>query len=377
MNCLMCENGLANIEKFSRLARVTSDSKPWLRGGELAVCHNCGLVQKIITDGFVEECERIYANYEIYRMQEEQKVFDTYGKAVTRSEHLISELLKKINLPDSGRFLDVGCGKGDTLIAFGNFFNKWVLSGYELNDTNRKAVVEIPNVEKFYSGKFFNIKDVYDLIFVKDVLEHIHDPREFLENIKGVMHEETIVMFSVPDYLNNYFDLVVADHCLHFTNQTIRMMLEVQGFDIVVIDDKIVPKELVIVARKRENKTNYHVIENQKAAINNIDNAIAWLENLKKDLVQKMESKCFGIFGVANAANWIIAETGIEKVQYFVDEDFDRVGLNVLDRPVLAPENLKKNHNVYLPFPYKIARALKERLEEYSLGTFFLPPSGE
>ena len=65
MRCVVCfSTDLHVFEKYSSLRRVTSDAKPWPEGGELVLCKQCALVQKVVDDYWLKEIDNIYKNYD-------------------------------------------------------------------------------------------------------------------------------------------------------------------------------------------------------------------------------------------------------------------------------------------------------------------------
>jgi hypothetical protein len=57
--CRICGSpALHEFERFRRLERVTSDSRPWKAGGRLTVCHECGAVQKLVDKDWLGEIGR-------------------------------------------------------------------------------------------------------------------------------------------------------------------------------------------------------------------------------------------------------------------------------------------------------------------------------
>src|SRR5690349_4514475 len=119
--CQACGNdSLHEMSGFSRLPRVTSDSKPYKPGGRLFVCGDCGLVQKIVDAAWLGEIGEIYRDYDMYHQSaaNDQAVFDPVsGRPSGRCEVLASRLLESGALARSGRLLDVGAGSGAMLGA--------------------------------------------------------------------------------------------------------------------------------------------------------------------------------------------------------------------------------------------------------------------
>src|SRR5436309_13941336 len=91
--CQLCgAYPLEAVKDYANFSRVTSDSKPWPKGGRLFVCSLCGCVQKSVDSEWESEIGRIYNSYSIYHQGEgtEQSVFDnTSGAVSARSERLL------------------------------------------------------------------------------------------------------------------------------------------------------------------------------------------------------------------------------------------------------------------------------------------------
>ena len=81
----------------------------------------CGATQKLVDDAWRKDVVRIYEGYAIYHQGAgaEQAVFDQgSGAAQSRSERIVGRLGGVLDLPESGRLLDIGCGNGAFLRAF-------------------------------------------------------------------------------------------------------------------------------------------------------------------------------------------------------------------------------------------------------------------
>lgn len=66
--CQVCGGQLQKVDAYSHLPRVTSDCKPWPSGGTLALCVECGAIQKIPDAVWLDEISRIYKDYQIYQL---------------------------------------------------------------------------------------------------------------------------------------------------------------------------------------------------------------------------------------------------------------------------------------------------------------------
>lgn len=373
--CHIC--GTDRIEwlgSFSQFARVTSDCRQWESGGKLGVCMACRTVIKAIDSAFMAECADIYAKYDVYYQAkgEEQKVFEQQsGFSLNRSEKILSQLLKVIPFEVKGRLLDVGCGNGNLLKTFTKLMPEWLLVGHELNEKYKDTVLGIRNVCGFYCRDLDEITDGFDLITLIHSLEHISNPRKFLESIMQKLNLGGYLLIQVPDYTRNPFDLVIVDHCSHFDPNSISNLLESAGYDLVFVDS-IIPKELTIVAvRKPEaNVTTPKRLKSGPYA--EAGKAISWLQALASDAQKTSAVNRLGIFGTSIAGVWLCNELR-NNVGFFVDEDMNRVGETLFGKSIITTASLKQNDFVYLPFPYPYVTQMYERLRACS-AHFCLPP---
>ena len=140
------------IRGYSAFYRVTSDCRPWLKGGKLGVCRSCGFVQKSIDTSFHEVSQAIYDSYDVYHQSQgqEQRTFEPEdGKSYCRSELLLTKVSEQFDLPSEGCLLDIGCGNGNLLRSFSKLHPSWTLSGLEFDKNNKQVVEQIRNVKAF------------------------------------------------------------------------------------------------------------------------------------------------------------------------------------------------------------------------------------
>ncbi len=386
--CHLCgAAGLEELVDFRQLRRITSDCRPWPAGGRLCVCTHCGSVQKIVDAIWDREVEELYAGYAIYHQAEgsEQAVFDpASGEAASRSQRLLARLQARLPLPESGRVLDVGCGNGATLRAFSQIAPGWSLAGTELNDKYRSQIEAIPGVEALYTTPPEDVSGTFTIVSMVHVLEHIPFPKGFLEKLRGKVDPGGLLVVELPHHVANPFELLIADHCTHFSAATATALLEASGFELVCLADDWVPKELSIVARNppasggSRLKSSDHAFPAEGSPLENslLDCAgqrILWLKEIAgsvRDLAAKHQ---IGLFGTSIAATWLQGELD-GAAHYFVDEDPGRVGKTCLGRPILHPSQIAAGSHVFMPLPLFLAEAIRTRLARPGV-TFHLPPA--
>ncbi len=372
--CHLCgANGLDWLPRFSQLQRITSDCKPWPKGGGLGVCRQCGVVQSRVDDRWRAETEAIYQAYTVYYQSEgeEQRVFDqSTGQGASRSDRLLSEVRAAISLPTTGRLLDIGCGNGGFLRAVSRWVTGWSLFGNELHDTYRDIVERIPQVEALHTCTSTQVPGEFDVVSMLHVLEHIASPREFLAGLQCKLAPGGMLLIQVPDHARNPFDLLIADHCSHFTGETLTNLVHAAGYQPLKVSSEWVPKELSLVAVVDSGASPKPVDSSQLLQF--VRFTVNWLEETVRAARTDLTGRQGGLFGTSIAATWLFAELG-DTVSFFVDEDRSRQGRRHMGLPVYAPEDIPAGSHVFLALPLSLAEAVGRRLSRPDV-TYHLPP---
>ena len=376
VNCHVCAlPSLEIVDGFEALCRVTSDCKPWSRGGRLSVCRACGCVQKVIDEAWRAEIEKIYQNYSIYYQSDgvEQAVFDGgSGQASLRSDRLLAALAAHVKLPEEGRMIDVGCGTGAMLRAFSRFAPRWTLAGAELNDRTRETVERIPGVEALYVGTTDQIPGNFDIVTMVHMLEHIPEPVQYLTSLKDKLKPAALLVIEVPNYLQNPFDVLVADHSSHFTARTAAELIRRAGYDVIFAATDWVPKELTLVARNASTKMETMPGQAEPDPFAAASATVGWLKTTLKAARECSQQENFGLFGTSIATTWLFAEIG-DGVSFFVDEDPARIGKTFMGRPVYHPSEAPAGSHVFIALSRTLAESVEQRLARTGV-EFHLPP---
>ena len=377
IRCHLCDGSAADIVPgYEAFRRVTSDCKPWPRGGQLCVCRTCGCVQKVIDPMWRADAEKIYDAYTIYHQSEgaEQSVFeDDTGQASSRSARLLERLQEAhAPLPETGRLLDIGCGNGALLRTFAHRRPRWSLVGTELNGKCRREVESIEGVEALYTCQPEHVPGTFDLVTLVHLLEHVRAPGDFLTQLRDKLGPGGLLLIEIPDYLQNPFDLLIADHCSHFTVETVTGLIQNAGLDVLSVATDWVPKELTVVARKTEHQTKRECRTLKPNSFKATADSLQWLEAIVATARIASANSPFGLFGTSIAATWLLSELE-DSVSFFVDEDPHRAGKTYMNRPVYAPHEVPRGAHVLIALPTALAEAISRRLAGVGV-TFHLPP---
>lgn len=374
--CRVCGGRrLDEFPEFSRLTRVTSDCKPFPAGGRVAVCADCGAIQKPIDADWEKAAAAIYSEYTPYFQSSgvEQAIFDpVQGRPRRRSAVILDRLEARIALPETGAVLDVGCGNGALLSAFSEAKPGWRLFGQDLSEINLGDLVGIPRFEKLYTTPIDRIDDRFDVVTMMHSLEHFVDPAAGLRAIRERLSDDGHLLIEVPNIAATPFDLLVVDHVSHFTLGDLARVVAAAGMGVEVLTDGWVAKELSVVARRGAAVVPPPPAD-PAAVARRVRAQIAWL-NAVIDRIEALTvgGRKIGLFGTSVAGMWLFGRFD-ERVAFFVDEDPSRRGTTLFDRPVLSPEDVPPGETVFVGLPFQVASAVARRLNG-APPRFELPP---
>lgn len=379
-SCQVCGGSdLRHVDGYSDLVRITSDCRPFRAGGVLAVCLGCGSVQKAMNSQWLSEIAEIYSDYAAYYQSggSEQIVFDRRtGLPRRRSDVLVEYLAGTGQIAREGSLVDVGCGNGVTLKALARVLPGWKLSGFEMSDANSDRLRAIPNFCRLYTSSIDNVDQCFDLVTMIHSLEHFSSPGETLSAIKSRMCPKHLFV-EVCNIERNPFDILVADHLMHFSPSTLALLARRSGFVPNLIEQDWVPKEISLLARignEGEDDDPLPLRESDPAVVyQQVAEYVRWLGGLRDAAIGAAKGSCrFGMFGTSIASTWLAAQLE-EKVSFFVDEDLDRVGRSHRGCPVMSPGDIPRGAVVFVGLAPAIAEGIAERLRNLPC-TFVLPP---
>lgn len=373
---------LREVEGFGLLPRITSDCRSYSGGGRLFVCIACGGVQKQADAKWLQEVEGIYASYEVYYQSggDEQIVFDRVtGTPRRRSDVIVERLAAGEHLGAHGHALDVGCGNGATLSAMSAALPGWSFSGYELGDSALPRLSRIHHFTKLYTGSVGVIDRAFDLVTLIHSLEHFPAPLDALTQLRAIVGDGRLLI-QVCNVDENPFDILVADHLMHFSPATLKRLLGRAGFSVVSVATDWVQKEISALSRVGKNgfvdpgsEPGYRPAQGEEI-FHRMTGYIEWLKRLVRGASELARgARPLGIFGTSIAATWLAGQLE-ERVSFFVDEDESRIGKSHLGRPIVRPGEIPSGGVVYLALAPGVADAIAARLAPLAC-TLVTPPA--
>ncbi|MDC1076129.1 class I SAM-dependent methyltransferase [Litorivicinus sp.] len=332
---------------------------------------------KPVTDDWIAEATAIYQTYDLYHQSKtgkEQPVFNLTGKGASpRSSVILDYFVTRIPVADYTTALDIGCGSGAMLRALNGSSGTehFQLFGQEPNPKNLSDLVAIDNVEDIFTKDISEISIEFDLITLIHALEHIPNPRLFIEQVLRLCTHSGVVLIQVPHYQDNPFDLIITDHCTHFTKATINAVVESAGGEIVEIATNVIAKEMTVIVKKRSGELglprddlwNSDLFQESREVASVMVNKLHDLQRIISRIPANIRP--IGIFGTAIAANWAFGILG--GVDFFVEDDLDRIGRSYKEAPVIPLSEVPADSTLIIPIAPEsrdqILRRLADRVD--------------
>jgi len=369
--CHVCHTlGLERLTGETAPSWITSDFRPWPSPEtQLLLCRSCGAVQKSLSPAWHKAIEAIYASYDPYpqgrRVEQASFVHAAGSVPLVRSEAILRQAIAALDLPERGRMLDVGCGDGSLIASFGRLLPAWRLNAADVGDQFRTPILALPGVEGFHPIDPDQIPGPFDLISLVHVFEHIVDPVTVLRTWRRLLGSNGKLLIQVPNLAENPFDLIILDHATHFTLDTLTRTIRQAGFDILVAVDDWVAKELTVIATPGELSPDGPTPDID--ALQTLTRChLSWLTEMAAGARRASEHRPFGIFGTSIAGSWLFGAID-GQVDFFVDEDPNRIGGTHFGHPILDPKTVDPAARLFVPLPPIVAGRVGERLRALGL----------
>ncbi|MCK9597167.1 methyltransferase domain-containing protein [Candidatus Pacearchaeota archaeon] len=325
-NCRLCNTSL----KKSLLKYINTPSqvqyfsdKPLKKKGvklKIYQCPNCGLIQT--------------SSNPPYYYKEVIRASGFSEEMINFRHKQFKEFVENYNLKDK-IICEVGCGKGEYLQIVTQYAKKSF--GIEFNKDSAEYCnrIGIPVV----SGVFTKIPIVntFDAFYSFSYMEHLPNIQEFLTNIKLNLNDDGVGIIEVPNFnfilKNGLFSEFMIDHLTYFTKDTLCLVMQLNGFD--VLDCKEVWYDYILSVTVKKRKT--------------LDTTI--FKNKKKLLEKELSSFIntfdgdIAVWGAGHQSLFLISVFGFDKkIKYIIDSaKFKQDKYPISNIKIVSPEYAKKN----------------------------------
>jgi hypothetical protein len=252
----------------------------------------------------------------------------------------------------------------------------WGLSGFELGDGTLPRLQKIPRFQRLYTGELGAVAADFDLVSMVHALEHFPAPHQTLRDLRPAVGSGSLFI-EVCNVEENPFDILVADHLMHFSPDTLALLLLRAGFATQLVSTEWVAKEISLLAQvdaKGQGDAQLTRADYAAQTYSRISAYVDWLHGLNTAAhTLAVSGQTFGVFGTSIAATWLGAQLA-DKVSFYVDEDRSRIGREHLGRPIVSPADVPRDAVVYMALSPRIATDIAKRLAGMQF-RFAMPPA--
>jgi len=218
-------------------------------------CPACGHLQ---TQEMADAAAFYESDYDILvHSEEEDQIYELAadGTPIYRTAHQVKVLLDKVTLPAGALLLDYGCAKSATIKSLvaqrtdvvphlfdvsSRYIPFWEKFVQPAHWGTHWAVHEMP---ASWQGRFDAVTSFFSM-------EHMVRPADSLRQMAAVLQPGGTFYGIVPNVATNVADFIVLDHVNHFSETSLRHVLQGVGLEVVEIDAQAHRGAFVIVARK-------------------------------------------------------------------------------------------------------------------------------
>lgn len=345
-HCNICNQPLGvPVYVSPRSTSVTSNTEILPIPTQVYLCENCGHLITPQLDNLDSYYDTQY-NILVESDDEDQLYQSADGQKAFRADFQLDTLLHKLTIPPNTRVMDFGSGKGTTLrrlalqrpdIAYSLFevSEAYVPFWQKFATPDQWATYTLP--EKWNQN--------FDLVISFYVLEHVADLRESLQGITRVLKDGGIFYFVVPNVYTNIGDFVVVDHVNHFSEDSLRYLLESSSLSVIEVDTTTHDSAFVVTAQKHPPALPRTAIT--PGLSKQVKQISAYWQGIAGRVgtfeAQHLDEPT-AIYGAGFYGTFIATcLNNISSVQCFIDQNPFKQNQAMLDKPIVAPDDLPQN----------------------------------
>lgn len=221
-------------------------SKPVYSNGDLIIrrCPSCEMV-------FLQGGPGAYnaEHYEYYKNKLEIPADKLYGRLNEKRYYIIMDRLNRYR--KNNRLLDVGCGVGHFVRVAK--LSGWASLGMEIAP-DAVQICKANGIDVIAADLMdLSFKEDFDVVTLFEVVEHLKDPRAYINKVRGILRNSGCMMITTPNFnsitrrmIGDRWRVINKEHLYYFTPKTLRRMVEAAGFGIISCETRNVePNELL------------------------------------------------------------------------------------------------------------------------------------
>lgn len=251
----------------------------------------------------------------------------------------IQDFLNRFNLCKK-KILEVGCGKGvllDIIKQLGGIPYGVEEAMSSVNKIKKRGI----SIKQGYVDENFNIEDEhFDAFLIINFLEHSPEPSSMLRGIYNNLKDDAVGIIEVPNFTQvirkmRFYDFI-ADHLVYYTKETLKLLIETNGFVILDLYETWKGDDIVAIVKKRKNYNLKELFKDNNTIIQELKNFV--------DSKTKTGEKV-AVWGASHQALTLISMAQVHNIEFIVDSAVFKQGkyAPVTHIPIVNPHNLYSN----------------------------------
>lgn len=304
------------------------------------LCRGCGLIFN--AGGPRGATEQFYAgSYNLMMRKADSGIQSFAGpQPMSQAERTYQILRELVELPERGRVVEAGAGKGDFLGHFTAGLPAWRISAFEPSNAFDVLRGRFPSgrLEKCDYRGFARDAEAYDLVVALGVLEHVENPLDMLRWGRDLLADGGLFYIRVPHFPRNPNDLFCADHLSKLTEATLRNLAAAAGFEVVGHKEAGVPIFMTLRKSEPSRSALSNVAEQNRAvASRNAEIARGMMDAIltARDTAARRKER-FAIFGLGSAGLFapLFANFPASEIVAYIDENKSVWGGKIHGQPI-------------------------------------------
>jgi len=258
-HCLSCQNPSVDVllnfgnqppsNRFVGGAIEDSDKHPLILGQ----CQNCGLIQLVNP----MPAQSVLSRYD----------WIVYNEPESHLDRMVDDLISLTGLKKNSSILGLTY-KDDTTLE--RFKKRGYEKNYRLSLSEdlkiKNPLAGLETIQEFVSTTSLDSLTLYenkpDLLLVRHVLEHAHNPRKFIQSLTHQVKPGGYMVFEMPESTKFIeacdYSFIWEEHITYHTKNTIISLFQNVGLEVVAVENYSYPLEdsLVVIIRTFPNKSS-------------------------------------------------------------------------------------------------------------------------
>lgn len=251
MQCPICNGNRRWPFKHNRDIKIEGDISAFGSGVEYRwwLCRNCGngyptFVPELSALAQVWEGNRVLSDAEWAREDEIWR----YRKSISEKGALRSyEFLAPLYTKSAGRFIDIGCGLGETVKLFAD--HGWDALGVDADPNMQRFHEAIHIKSRIGQVETVELEGKFDIIHTAHAIYFVTNVRSFIAELRERLADDGLLCVILADFLS--FDdpgLPGYSHSFYPTFSSMRYLLALEGFEVIACKKQF--GSIFIAARK-------------------------------------------------------------------------------------------------------------------------------